>query len=63
MLELRPGSPAISVAVCFNDPSSNRPAALTVAVLRSDLFRVVINAAAPGIPPLGSLASGWALAE
>jgi DNA-binding GntR family transcriptional regulator len=64
LLELRPGSPAITVAVCFRDPASRTPAALTVAVLRSDLFRVVIDSTATGLPQLdGSLASGWALAE
>ena len=46
-LRLPAGQPATIVTVRFDDPSDGtRPAALTVAVLRSDLFRVVAPVAA-----------------
>jgi DNA-binding GntR family transcriptional regulator len=43
-LRLAAGQPATIVTVRFDDPAGARPVALTVAVLRSDLFRVVIQA-------------------
>jgi DNA-binding GntR family transcriptional regulator len=42
-LRLPAGQPATIVTVRFDDPSDGTPAALTVAVLRSDLFRVVLQ--------------------
>lgn len=51
-LDLKPGSPAITVAVRFDDRARARPAALTIATLRADTFRVVLDSSAPGIPPL-----------
>jgi DNA-binding GntR family transcriptional regulator len=42
-LRLSAGQPAAMVTVRFDDPAERRPVALTVAVLRSDLFRIVIE--------------------
>jgi len=44
-LRLPAGQPATIVTVRFDDPVDARPVALTVAVLRSDLFRVVLQSA------------------
>ena len=44
-LRLRAGQPATIVTVRFDDPVDARPVALTVAVLRSELFRVVLQSA------------------
>jgi len=42
-LRLSSGQPAAMVTVRFDEPAQGRPAALTVVVLRPDLFRVVIE--------------------
>jgi hypothetical protein len=42
-LRLSAGQPAALVTVRFDDPGTGRPAALTVAVLRPDLFRIVVD--------------------
>ncbi len=42
-LRLPAGHPATIVTVRFDDPSDGTPAALTVAVLRSELFRVALQ--------------------
>ena len=42
-LRLPAGQPATIVTVRFDDPAGTRPVALTVAVLRSDMFRVVLQ--------------------
>lgn len=42
-LRLRAGQPAAMVTVRFDDPVAGRPVALTVAALRPDLFRIVID--------------------
>jgi hypothetical protein len=47
-LRLPAGQPATIVTVRFDDPSDGTPAALTVAVLRSELFRVVLQS--PQVP-------------
>jgi DNA-binding GntR family transcriptional regulator len=49
-LELGPGQPAILVTVTFSDPSYESTVALTYAVLRSDLFRIVIESPVPAAP-------------
>ncbi len=49
-LRLRAGQPAATVTVRFDDPVSGRPAALTVAALRPDLFRIVIDSPGAGSP-------------
>ena len=47
-LRLSPGDPAASVTVRFEDAARRTVIALTVAVLRPDLFRIVVES--PGIP-------------
>ena len=49
-LRLAAGQPAALVTVRFDDPETDRPVALTIAVLRPDLFRIVIES---GENPLG----------
>jgi hypothetical protein len=46
-LRLPAGQPATIVTVRFDDSATGRPVALTVAVLRSDLFRVVLQSPQP----------------
>lgn len=48
-LQLDAGTPAITVTVSFRDLSLGHPLALTTAVLRSDLFRIVVDT--PGCTP------------
>ncbi len=55
-LRLRAGQPAAIVTVRFDDPASGRPCALTVAALRPDLFRIVIDSPG-GTSPVNSLAT------
>jgi hypothetical protein len=43
-LRLAAGQPAALVTVRFDDPEQRRPVALTVAVFRPDLFRIVVQA-------------------
>jgi hypothetical protein len=45
-LRLSAGQPAAMVTVRFDDPAQGRPTALTVAVLRPDLFRIVVESPA-----------------
>ena len=47
-LRLAPGEPAATVTVRFEDAARRKVIALTVAVLRPDLFRIVVES--PGIP-------------
>jgi len=60
-LRLPAGQPATIVTVRFDDPSDATPAALTVAVLRSDLFRVVLQSPARPLTDGGdgSFTSAW----
>jgi DNA-binding GntR family transcriptional regulator len=60
-LRLAAGQPAALVTVRFDDPDDGRPVALTVAVLRPDLFRIVVDC---GDQPLadgeeGSFSGAW----
>jgi hypothetical protein len=60
-LRLAAGQPAALVTVRFDDPGAARPVALTIAVLRPDLFRIVIQS---GENPVadggeGSFAGAW----
>lgn len=60
ILELRPGAPAITVATRFDGPSPAQSVALTIAVLRCDLFRIVIDSSAAGLAHLSEAsASDW----
>jgi DNA-binding GntR family transcriptional regulator len=60
-LRLAAGQPATIVTARFDDAADGRPVALTVAVLRSDLFRVVLQS--PQAPLAdganGSFAGAW----
>jgi len=60
-LRLAAGQPAALVTVRFDDPEAGRPVALTIAVLRPDLFRIVVesgdNPVADG--DQGSLSGAW----
>lgn len=57
-LRLSAGQPAMMVTVRFDDPGRNRPVALTTAVLRADMFRLVVQSPEPPLPGgrVGSLA-------
>jgi len=54
-LRLSAGEPAVMVTVRFDDPADGRPVALTIAVLRPDLFRIVVES---GGHPLADSAEG-----
>jgi DNA-binding GntR family transcriptional regulator len=59
-LRLSAGQPAMMVTVRFDDPSLRRPVALTTAVLRADMFRVVLQSPEPPLPADGgSMAVSW----
>jgi DNA-binding GntR family transcriptional regulator len=49
-LRLSAGQSAAIMTVRFDDLATARPVALTVAVLRSDLFRIVVQSGAPPLP-------------
>jgi hypothetical protein len=61
-LRLSAGHAAAMVTVRFDDPSAGRPVALTVAALRPDLFRIVIDSPAEA-SPLRSVATADAFDE
>jgi hypothetical protein len=56
-LRLSAGQPAAMVTVRFDDPDQGRPTALTVAVLRPDLFRIVVESPADGTE--ASFSGAW----
>jgi DNA-binding GntR family transcriptional regulator len=60
-LRLTAGQPAMMVTVRFDDLDAGRPVALTVAVLRPDMFRVVVESPHPPLPDghEGSLSGSW----
>jgi Bacterial regulatory proteins, gntR family len=49
-LRLSAGQPAALVTVRFDDPRAGRPVALTIAVLRPDLFRIVVESGGLALP-------------
>ena len=53
-LRLGPGEPAIAVTVSFTGPGSGLPVAVTAAVFRPDLFRIVVESPDSGPPAAGS---------
>ena len=59
-LRLTVGQPAMMVTVRFDDTHA-RPVALTVAVLRPDMFRVVLETPQPPLPDgdVGTLSGAW----
>jgi DNA-binding GntR family transcriptional regulator len=50
-LRLAAGELVAMITVSFEDPAANCPVALTTAMLRPDLFRIVIQATAAPVPP------------
>lgn len=60
-LRLSAGQPAALVTVRFDDPQAGRPVALTVAVLRPDLFRIVVESGGRLLADggLGSFSGAW----
>ena len=60
-LRLTAGQPATMVTVRFDDRDSGRPVALSVAVLRPDMFRVVVQTPRAPLPDgnAGSLSGSW----
>jgi DNA-binding GntR family transcriptional regulator len=60
-LRLTAGQPAIMVTVRFDHLESGRPVALTIAVLRPDMFRVVVQTPVPPLPDAGagSMSASW----
>ena len=58
-LRLAAGELVATVTVSFEDPAGRRPVAITTAMLRPDLFRIVIQAAAGPDGRAGGFASVW----
>jgi DNA-binding GntR family transcriptional regulator len=60
-LRLSAGQPAMMVTIRFDDDSLGRPVALTMAVLRADMFRLVLQSPDPPLPAEreGSLSESW----
>jgi DNA-binding GntR family transcriptional regulator len=60
-LRLSAGQPAMMVTVRFDDEKLGRPVALTTAVLRADMFRLVLQSPEPPLPHSsgGSLPDSW----
>ncbi len=60
-LRLAAGEPVATVTVSFTDPETGNPVALTMAMLRPELFRVVVEAVPAHVPAdhVSGLASAW----
>jgi hypothetical protein len=58
-LRLAAGEPVATVTVSFEDPVAHRPVAITTAMLRPDLFRIVIQAGAGPDGQADGFASVW----
>jgi len=58
-LRLSAGELVATVTVSFEDPAAHRPVAITTAMLRPDLFRIVIQATAAPDGPTGGFESVW----
>jgi hypothetical protein len=56
-LRLAVGQPATTITIRFEDEPAGRPLALIVAVLRPDLFRIVVESQPPALPALETDAS------
>ena len=61
-LRLSAGQSAVKLTVRFDDPATGRPAALTIAVLRPELFRIVVQTAEVPLPggEAGGVPGAWA---
>jgi DNA-binding GntR family transcriptional regulator len=53
-LRLSAGQPAMMITIRFDDQSLDRPVALTTAVLRADMFRLVLQSPEPPLPTEGA---------
>ena len=58
-LRLAAGELVATVTVSFEDPAAHRPVAITTAMLRPELFRIVIQATAAPDGPTDGFASVW----
>jgi hypothetical protein len=58
-LRLGAGELVATITVSFEDPVAHRPVAITTAMLRPDLFRIVIEATAASAVQTDGLASVW----
>ena len=60
-LRMTAGEPVATVTVSFTMPATGAPVALTMAMLRPELFRIVVEAVPPhsGAEGGGALASAW----
>jgi DNA-binding GntR family transcriptional regulator len=60
-LRLTSGQSAMLVTVRFDAPDTGRPAALTITVLRPEMFRVVLQTPSPPLPDgdTGNLSGSW----
>ena len=65
ILRLSAGQPGAMVTVRFDDPATGRPAALTLAALRPELFRIVVRTAELPLPGghEGGLPGAWTAAD
>jgi hypothetical protein len=61
-LRLGAGQPAAMITVRFDDRAAGRAVALTVAALRADLFRIVVDAP-PDSAPVSDIAAGHSLPD
>jgi DNA-binding GntR family transcriptional regulator len=61
-LRLTAGQPAVMITVKFADARTDRAVALTIAVLRPDMFRVIVQTPQPLLAPAqqGTSPAGWA---
>jgi hypothetical protein len=57
-LRLAAGQPAVSVTVRFDDPAADAPMALATAVLRADMFRVVVESAQGAVAGAAAAVTG-----
>jgi hypothetical protein len=64
ILQLAHTQPAVTMSVRFDDPMLGMPVALTVVVLRPELFRVVVTSDAAPLPDSDkdNLSNAWAYA-
>jgi DNA-binding GntR family transcriptional regulator len=62
-LRLSAGQPAAMVTVRFDDPATSSPAALTIAVLRPEKFRLVVQSAELPLPGTANPPAGGAREE
>jgi DNA-binding GntR family transcriptional regulator len=60
-LRLTAGQPALMITVRFAESGTDRPVALTIAVLRPDMFRIIVQTPQPPLPVGGGgSADSWA---